>query len=131
MENMNLFELATRSKFRYAYKGTISVEDLWDLSAEALDAIYRQLNAEAKTRSEESLLNTKSKADNLLEAKIEIVKHIFMVKVAEHDKAAEAKKKREEKARLLNLLAEKQDEALAAKSADEIRKMIEELDKDE
>lgn len=131
MENMNLFELATRSKFRYAYKGTISVEDLWDLSAEALDVIYRQLNAEAKTRSEESLLNTKSKADNLLEAKIEIVKYIFMVKVAESAKAAEAKKKREEKARLLNLLAEKQDEALAAKSADEIRKMIEDLDKDE
>lgn len=128
MDNMNIFELATYNKFRFSYKGVISVEDLWDLRIEDLDSIYRQLNAEAKARNEESLLDTKSKADSMLEAKIEVVKYIFAFKVAERDKVVNAKKKREERARLLNLLAEKQDEALAAKSADEIRKMIEDLD---
>lgn len=33
---MNLFEIASREKYRFPYKGLISVEDLWDLTLPGL-----------------------------------------------------------------------------------------------
>ncbi len=61
--NTNMFELATRYKFRFPFKGMISVEDLWDLSVENLDTVFKCINAEMKKTKEESLLSTKSKDD--------------------------------------------------------------------
>lgn len=71
----NMFEIATRNKFRFPFKGVISTEDLWDLSVESLDNVFKTLNSEMKKTKEESLLSTKSKDDEVLELKIEIVKH--------------------------------------------------------
>lgn len=78
----NMFEIATRNKFRFPFKGVISTEDLWDLSVESLDNVFKTLNSEMKKTKEESLLSTKSKDDEVLELKIEIVKHIVAVKQA-------------------------------------------------
>lgn len=64
MEIGKLFELATRNKMRFPFRGMISVEDLWDLSLTNLDSVFKILNAEAKKSEEESLLNTKSKGGN-------------------------------------------------------------------
>ena len=59
MSGKNIFEVATREKFRFNFKGLISVEDLWVLSVENLDFIFKGLNKELKQVNEESLLNTK------------------------------------------------------------------------
>ena len=34
-----MFEIATQKKFRFPFKGQISTEDLWDLTADQLDSI--------------------------------------------------------------------------------------------
>ena len=81
-----LFEVATRNKFRFAFKGMISVEDLWDLKVEQLDVVYKNLMEEIKKASEESLLKTKSKDQEELEVKINIVKYIVEVKLEERTK---------------------------------------------
>lgn len=121
-----LFEKATREQYRFNYKGLCSVEDLWELPLEALDTIFKHLNKVSKTINEESLLATKSKEDEKTTTKIEIVKHIVKVKIAEQkvktDKRANAMKKQ----KLLEILAKKQDKSLDDLSVDELNKMIDE-----
>lgn len=121
------FEKATRSKFRFPFKGLISVEDLWDLSVQNLDSVFKVLNAEKKQVEEESLLNTKTKENQDLEIKIEIVKHIFDVKRSEADARLKEKENKETIQKLLEIKASKQDEALKNKTPEEIDAMIAEL----
>ena len=44
MELTNIFEAATRYKYRFPFKGMISVEDLWDLKLQDLDSVFKLLN---------------------------------------------------------------------------------------
>lgn len=121
---MNIFEYASRKKIRFNYKGTITTEDLWDLPVTALDSIYKQLNAELKTANEDSLLSAKSAASTVLETQIEIVKHIVAEKLADVKRKEKAKENRDQKAKLMEILEEKQNEALRSKSAEELIAMI-------
>jgi acyl-CoA reductase-like NAD-dependent aldehyde dehydrogenase len=120
----NLFEMATRKKFRFPFKGTISVEDLWDLSVKNLDTVFKALNAEAKQANEESLLAVKSDEDTILEAKIAIVKHIVSVKQAEETEKVKAAANRAQARRIQELIANKQDEVLQGKSIEELQAML-------
>jgi len=125
----NLFEVATRTKMRFPFRGLVSVEDLWDLTPTQLDSIFQTLNAELKKATEESLLKVKTPADKVVEVQIEIVKYIVAVKVAEQEAKSQAKAKKEEKQKLMAILANKEDEELQKMSAEDIRAKIEELDK--
>lgn len=127
-KTINLFELATRKKFRFPFKGMISVEDLWDLSVQNLDIVFKVLNAESKQAKEESLLSVKSDEDTILDAKIEIVKHIVNTKQAEAVQRQNAAAMREHKRKLEALIANKQDEELNGKSIDELQAMLRALD---
>lgn len=123
---MNLFEIASREKYRFPYKGLISVEDLWDLTLPQLDGVYKALSKEVKTQGEDSLM-AEAITDKKLSNMIEIVKYIFSVKQQEADArktAAENKRKRE---RIAEVLAQKEDEALHNMSADELKKLMSDL----
>lgn len=119
-----LFELATRERFRYPYKGSINTEDLWDLDVEDLDKIFKALNSQLRAEQDESLLATVSINDTVLKAKIDIIKHVVSVKLAE----TEARKKEAENAlkkqRILELIKEKQDDSLKNMSIEELQAMI-------
>jgi len=123
-----MFEIATREKYRFPYKGQIGVEDLWDLSVGELDKIYKALNREAKQINEESLLAAKSKEDKVLDNKINIIRHIVSVKLDEIANAKAAHERTEQKQKIMAILANKQDEELRGKSADELKAMLAELD---
>lgn len=125
---INLFETATRKKFRFPFKGMISIEDLWDLSVQNLDTVFKALNAESKQAKEESLLATKSAEDTILDMKIAIVKHIVNVKLAEAEQSKNAAIKREQKRKLQELIANKQDQALQGKSIEELQAMLAGMD---
>ncbi|WPF70203.1 hypothetical protein BCVP_CDS0175 [Bacillus phage BC-VP] len=107
----------------------VSVEDLWDLTPTQLDSVFKTLNAQLKAVSEESLLKVKTPADKVVEVQIEIVKYIVSVKVAEQEARLQAQAVKEQKQKLMAALADKEDEELKGKSAEEIRAMIAELDK--
>lgn len=124
----NIFEIATKNKYRYPFHGTIATEDLFDLRPEDLDVIFKMLNSQVKKVNEESLLSTKSRSDEELENKIEIVKHVFAVKQAEKATREKAKENKEKKQRLMAILADKKDKELQGKSVDELEALIRELD---
>lgn len=121
---MNIFEIAARMKYRFTYKGQLSVEDLWDLSLEALDTIFKNLNKEIKASAEESLLNTKTKQTEETENKIEIIKYIVTTKQAEAKARLDAKAKREKLAKLYELKERAENKTLENMSVAEIDNMI-------
>lgn len=126
--NEKMFEMAVRAKMRFPFKGLISVEDLWDLSVESLDSIFKNLNSQLKQTKEESLLNTKTKEDKELDIKIEIVKYVVGVKLEEKELKLKVKEQKEKKQKIMEILASKQDESLQSKSIEELTKMLDELD---
>ena len=131
MSKNEMFVTATRNKFRFPFRGQISVEDLWDLSVENLDSVYKTLNSQVKKAKEESLLNTKSREDEIIEIQIEIVKYIVSVKQDEAAKKVAAKEKKARKQRILEVLAAKEDADLQNKSPEELQAMLSELDDDD
>jgi len=122
-----MFEVATRKKMLFPFRGMISVIDLWDLTTTQLDSVFKTLNAQLKQVSEESLLQVKTTKDKELELQVEIVKYVYSVKVAEKEAAQQAIAKKEEKQKLLAILDTKKVEELQNKSAAEIQAMIDKL----
>lgn len=127
--NTNIFVTASELKFRYPYKGLITTEDLWDLNLEQLDTIYKTLNKEVKVAQEDSLLATEcnEKDNSLVEMKIDIVKYIFNEKVEAARKREAEVINAENKRRILEALAKKQDEFLNNMSEEELIAKLEEI----
>ena len=125
METMGkVFENATRGKYRFSFKGSITVEDLWDLSPQNLDTIYKALIKELKQEQEESLLSEKTKADTVLDEKISIIRYIVSVKLKEAEDKKNEKALKDQKQKILSIIADKEDSELKGKSIDELKNML-------
>ena len=120
----NIFEEATKEKYRFPFKGMISVEDLWDLKLQDLDSVFKVLNKQKKQNDEESLLQVKTAEDQELDNKIQIVKYIVKFKQEEIEERLQAKDKKEYNQKLLELIERKQNEELAGKSIEELQAML-------
>lgn len=120
----DLFKVATKKKYRFNFKGQLTVEDLWELSVEDLDKIYKNLKSQQKNSQEESLLQTASKEDKELSYKIDIIKTIFADKLIAREKALKAAEKKAQNQRILEIMADKQDAALKEKSLEELQNML-------
>jgi len=128
MANVNIFEVAIREKFRFQFKGLISVEDLFDLNVKELDSVFKTLNSQLKQVKEESLLDTKTQQDQELDMKIEIVKYIVKVKLDEENVRLQVKEQKAKKQKIMEILSTKQDESLKNMSQAELQKMLDELE---
>lgn len=124
----NLFEIATRNNYQFPFRGMINVIDLWDLPLTNLDSVFKTLNAEIKRLEEESLLNIKSTEDEEISNKIDIVKYIVSVKLAEKKAREDDKKNAEMRQRLLEIKAKREDAALENLSDEELDKALAELE---
>lgn len=132
---MNVFEIATRKKFRFASaKGDLSLEQLWDLPLTSrtgfdLDTIARGTNAALKSVTEESfvVVQPHPRRDDW-STKLEVLKHIIGVKLKEQEDAKAAVVRSEKRRKLLNALDNKEDQALANASKEDILKQLAELD---
>ena len=124
------YEVALRNKFRFNSKrGVLTVEDLWDLSLGELDEIAVAYHKQVKSEDNSlSFIGKRTAAVKTQQLKFDIVKHIIDVKLAEKAGAEEAADKKARKQKILALIADKQDAALADKTVDELTKELEALD---
>lgn len=107
----NIFEKGTRLNVRFEHKGSIGLEELWDLSSEELNSIYVKLVSSLKSK-EVGLLKTKKKEDEILDLKVKIVEHIFEVKEEEETKRIEKSNNRKQVEFYDKIIEQKQNQAV-------------------
>ena len=127
----NLFLQATREKFRFeSPKGDLSVEQLWDLPLTSrtgfdLDTVAKTVNADLKASNEESFVNVNNNpAVSRLQAKLEVVKAIIEVKLAQAEATKKHAEKVAERQRLMEVLHSKKDQELQGLSVEEIERRL-------
>lgn len=120
---MELFKLAAKEKYRFPFRGNISVEDLFDLTTSQLDVVYKELKSQVK-ESSDSLLKEVSTEDKELKNKIEIIKTIFEDKKTEAVQKEQALAEKQRKERIKELIAQKKDQDIVDKSIEELEAML-------
>lgn len=131
--SQNIFELAIVNKFRFnTPQGQIAAEDLFDLPLQSpsgranLDAIAIDLHNQLKQSDETVSFVTETKRENNthLQARFDLVKYVIDVKVAKKAAAAKAQETRERNQKILALIEQKENAAMADKSLDELRALL-------
>ena len=119
---------ALKNKFRFEYKGLISLEDLFDLNIKDLDAIYRNLKKEENDLQGDSLLVSEENPKvHEVNVKIKIVKEIFDMIQAEIARAEKALANKAQKDKILAIIEDKENQELSEKSIDELREIYKNL----
>ncbi len=130
---MNLFEQATKDKFRFTTgKGELNVEQLWDLPLTSrregeidLDKIARLVNQALKDATEESFVATVANpTKTILAAKLEVVKHIIAYKIDAAEKAKKLAETQAQRSALREVLHRKKGQELDALSIEEIERRL-------
>lgn len=128
---MNIFEQASRQKLRFpTNKGELTTEQLWDLPLQSksqfdLDTVAKSVSGELRGATEESFVaTTVNPAKKELELKLEIVKHVIAVRIAENEAAHNAAARKAEREKLLGILADKQDEELKNLTPEQIKERL-------
>ena len=127
----NIFKYAAKHALRFPYKGMVSVEDLFDLNTEELNAIYKTLKKQQKTDAGESLIEDKTNEDTQLEVKIAIVTEIFNDKQAAADRAKKSAIRKVQTQKILDIMSQKQNEALSNMSVEELQAQLDALNADD
>lgn len=134
----NLFVAAARQKLRFeSSKGALTVEDLWDIPLTGagrgallnLDDIARGLHRQLKEfDGDVSFVRPVARSvSHELQLKFDVVKFVIDTKVDERDVAQAAAEKAEKKQKILAIIAQKQDQALAGASVEDLQRMLGEL----
>lgn len=123
----NIFARATMIKLRFPYKGQISTEDLWDLSLEQLDEVYRKISSSIKEDTVDSLIENTSPQDSNLALAKQVVKAVFLFKKEQADKAVAEQQRKQQRQKIMALIEEKDNAALGEKSVEELRALLETL----
>ena len=126
MTTPNLFEIATRRKFRFeTTRGNLTIEELWDLSIESLDRIAVALHKKVNSEETVSFVNTSKKVNTGDELKLEIVLHVINVRVSEASESRERQLKAERARTIRDELERRKEDAIKTKSDEELAKELE------
>ncbi len=134
---MFIFEQASRERIRFQTQvGAVSVEDLWDLPLSSktnkpnLDDIAKGLYKELKnTEDAVSFVNkpaTSSKT-NRTQLMFDIVMHIINVRLEENAVAAKTRETAEKRQKIMEILADREENTLKTASTEDLNKMLDEL----
>ncbi len=131
---MSIFETATRNAYRFpSNRGQLTTEDLWSLPLTSktrfdLDNVAKAVNEALQAASTTSFVSTEADPrKGELENQLEIVKHIIAVRLEENAALRNEAARKAEKAKLLDILATRQDDALHGLTQDELLAKIDAL----
>lgn len=131
-----MFMQANKMKLRFpTLAGNVSVEDLWDLPltserGSSLNNTAKDINRELKEAEEENFVAERTSGNKLLQLKLDIVKAVIADKLADAEKARNALQLKEQKQKIMEIIASKQDAALEGKSLAALKKMLDNLGMD-
>ena len=128
---MEMFAEATRHAFRYnSTKGALTTEQLWELpltGAFSLNAVATEVTNSIKSMGEDSFVEVTPNPDlALAKKKLEVLKYVRDYKLEEKAAKQKAAERAAKRAKLLEILNNKENEAMSAMSKEEIMR---ELDK--
>lgn len=122
---MDIFKQATKEKLRFTTsRGMLSSEQLWDLSLTDLDALAVSLETAHAQSAKKSFLAKTSAKDKVVKLQFDVVLEVLNTKVAEQEAATEARETKEHNEKIIDLIAEKENDALKNKSIKELRAML-------
>ena len=137
---MEIYKKASKKKLRFSTnRGSLPVEQLWDLPKEEIRQLVIKAREAAKKSSGEvndselsfldSPVKTKATDDEL---RFDILKDIYLTKKSSEEKAQKKAEAKANNKKILEIIARKQDEALEKKSIKDLEKLLEsEEDEDE
>lgn len=127
MSNDNFIE-ASKKKIRFATtKGSLSVEDLWDLNLECLDKIAVAVDEDIQKEGRKSFIGKTNRGSSQKALSLEILKFIIEDKMKEEEKKKERLQKSAQKEFLMELLNKKKLESLESLPLEEIQKQLDDL----
>ena len=120
-----MFKEASKLKLRFATtKGSLSVEQLWDLSITDLDTLAVSLEEAHKNSKGKSFLEKRTTKDKGLKLQFDIVLDILQTKVDDSEALREKAEDKEHNKKILELIAKKKDGELEGKSIKELTGML-------
>ncbi|APC46064.1 hypothetical protein HYP06_gp106 [Vibrio phage vB_VspP_pVa5] len=118
MEKLLMVALAERFRFASA-KGDVTLEDLFQMPLTQVNDVAVRLHEESEANTV-SFIEPASKAGNFAANKLQIVKAVIAYRQDKRDTAANARKRKEERNKLNELIAQKEDESLSNLSIEEL-----------
>ena len=122
-----MYKKASRLKLRFATKkGSLSVEQLWDLGREDLKAVIKEQHEILSEGGDGLSFLGEDKADPIEELKFDILKDIWKTLEKEDAEKREMAEKRVRNKRIQEIIARKQEAELEEMSVEDLLKMLEE-----
>jgi len=126
---MNIFEEATRKKYRYQTgRGLITTEDLWTLPLEStdlsIDTIAQEFDKRISGASGKSRVKKVNTEEELLIKKLAIIDYIIAVKLEEKALRAQVTENVVKREKLLGALAAKEEDELKSMSTKDLKKEL-------
>lgn len=120
-----MYKEASKQKLRFStVRGSLTVEQLWDLDLETLDTYAVSLEEDYKNSKGKSFLDKKTTKDKTLKLQFDIVLDILQSKVEEAESLRDAKESKEYNQKILGIIQEKKEDALKGKSIKELEGLL-------
>ena len=120
-----MYKKASQLKLRFeTSKGSLNVEQLWNLSLADLDTLAVSLKEVVDKSKTKSFLVDKSSEDKLTSLKFDIVLDVLTTKLELQENKQKESENKAHNEKIMRLIAEKQDSELQGKSIEELTAML-------
>lgn len=122
-----MYKKASQLKLRFEIvKGSLSAEQLWDLSMSDLSGAIKKVKKILKKSDDDELsfLEDGNVPDTLNELRFAILKDVYLTRKKEAEDAMTELDKKQHNQKILELIASKKNEELQGKSVEELEKLL-------